>query len=73
MKSRISSARACVKVLQSFSSQAFTSGRSPLELVVSVRLGENRFEILRPEVALEAVKAAFTNELRTGTSTPVWL
>jgi hypothetical protein len=41
-KRRISSARACVKVLQSFSYQVFTGGRSPLVLVVSVRLDEHK-------------------------------
>ena len=34
---------------------------------------KNGIEIMRPKVAWEAMKAAFTNELRTGTSTPMWL
>jgi hypothetical protein len=38
MKRRISSARASVKVLQSFSSKVYTGGRSPLVLVVLVRI-----------------------------------
>jgi hypothetical protein len=32
-----------------------------------------RFKIIRPEVAWKAMKAAFNNELRTGTSTHKWL
>jgi hypothetical protein len=42
MKRRISCARACVEVLQSFSSQVFTGGRLPLVLAVSVRLGAHK-------------------------------
>jgi hypothetical protein len=42
MKRRISSARACVEVLRSFSTQIYTGGRSRLVLVVSVRLGEHK-------------------------------
>ena len=42
MKRRILSARACMEVLQSFSSKVFTGGRSPLVLSVSVRLGEHK-------------------------------
>jgi hypothetical protein len=42
MKRWISPARACVKVLQSFSFKVFTSGCSPLVLVVSGRLGEHK-------------------------------
>jgi hypothetical protein len=34
---------------------------------------KNGIEIMRPKVAWEAMKAAFTNELRTDTSTPMWL
>jgi hypothetical protein len=46
MKRRISSARACVKVLQSFSYQVFTGGRSPLVLVVSVRLDGHKESLM---------------------------